>query len=65
MKDLIRHALLVVNKSTSKTGVSSTFRVTIPTVFIRAMGLSETTRNVRIEYLVDEQAVRITKKRED
>lgn len=43
----IREAKMIVNQSGSG---SNTFRVTLPAVWIRKMGLSETERNLKLSF---------------
>lgn len=46
----MRLAKLVVNKSGSG---SSTFRATLPTTWIRSIGLDEETRDIKLELIYD------------
>ncbi len=48
MSRKIRRAILSVSKSGGKRGGSSTFRATLPTTWVRQMGLSEEIRNVKL-----------------
>ena len=48
MSRKIRRAILSVGKSGGKRGGSSTFRVTLPTTWVRQMGLSEEVRNIKL-----------------
>ncbi len=48
MRTRSRRAILSVGKSGGKRGGSSTFRATLPTSWIREMGLSEEIRNVKL-----------------
>lgn len=50
IKKRTRRAILSVGKSGGKRGGSSTFRATLPTSWIREMGLSEEFRNVKLEF---------------
>src|SRR5690606_2826438 len=50
IKKRIRRARLSVGKSGGKRGGSSTFRATLPTSWIREMGLSEKARNLKLEF---------------
>lgn len=45
-----RNAKLIVNKSGGKRGGSSTFRATLPTSWVREMGLNEENRNLKLEF---------------
>ncbi len=48
MSRKMRRAKLSLTKSGGKRGGSSTFRATLPTSWIREMGLSEEARNVKL-----------------
>src|SRR5690554_3499263 len=50
VKKRIRRARLSVGKSGGKRGGSSTFRATLPTSWIREMGLGEKARNLKLEF---------------
>ena len=50
VKKRVRRAKLSVSASGGKRGGSSTFRATLPTSWIREMGLSEEFRNVKLEF---------------
>lgn len=50
MRTRTRRAKLSVGKSGGKRGGSSTFRATLPTSWIREMGLSEETRDIKLEF---------------
>lgn len=50
VKKRIRRAKLSVNASGGKRGGSSTFRATLPTSWIREMGLGEKARNLKLEF---------------
>ena len=50
MSRKIRRAILSVGKSGGKRGGSSTFRATLPTTWIREMGLSEKARNIKLKF---------------
>lgn len=45
-----RKAKLIVNKSGGKRGGSSIFRATLPTNWVRRMGLSEKNRDLKLEF---------------
>ena len=48
MSRKIRRAILSVGKSGGKRGGSSTFRATLPTTWVRQMGLGEEVRNIKL-----------------
>src|SRR5690554_2273150 len=50
IKKRARRAILSVGKSGGKRGGSSTFRATLPTSWIREMGLSEDVRDIKLEF---------------
>lgn len=61
-----REARMIVNKSgtTNKTGNgSSTFRATLPALWVREMGLDEETRDIELSYNKETQEITISKKK--
>lgn len=50
MRTRTRRAKLTVSTSGGKRGGSSTFRATLPTTWVREMGLSEDVRNIKLEF---------------
>jgi hypothetical protein len=48
MRTRTRRAILSVSKSGGKRGGGSTFRATLPTTWVRQMGLGEETRNIKL-----------------
>lgn len=50
MRTRTRRAILSVGKSGGKRGGSSTFRATLPTCWVRRMGLGENVRDIKLEF---------------
>ncbi|MDD7182549.1 hypothetical protein [Peptostreptococcus porci] len=58
-----RKAKLIVNKSGGTSGKNSnTYRATLPTVWIKDMGLGENDREIELEYDPEKKLIKVSKK---